>query len=103
MKRRPPDGRQESGGFIDYRCPQFGRKFVTRHRGHVRDATVEEGFIPPWFRPRVYMLHSRRGGGSRHGNGVTNPGILFGGSLRSRQRRRRLPFCTLRFVHSALV
>ena len=49
------------------------------------------------------MLHSRRGGGSRHGNGVTSPGILSGDPLRSRQRRRRLPFCTLRFVHSALV
>ena len=35
MKPRPPDGRQESGGYIDDRCPQLGRKFYPSRRGHV--------------------------------------------------------------------
>ena len=42
-------------------------------------------------------------GGSCHGNGVSCPGRLSGGPLRSRQRHRRLAFRTFRFFHSALV
>ena len=63
MTRRTPDGRQESRRLGHDRCPQLGRKFDASRRGHERGAAVQEGFVPQSFRPRVYVLYSRRGGG----------------------------------------
>ena len=49
-------------------------KFGASRRGHERDAAVQEGFVPRSFRPRVYVMYSRRGGRGRRSNGVPCPG-----------------------------
>ena len=68
---------RSSGGGIDVRLTDVRRaealsttavrslaeKFDTSLRGRERDAAVQGGFVPRSFRPRVYVLYSRRGGG----------------------------------------
>ena len=102
MKRQAPDGRQESRGCFDDRCLQFGRKFVTLLRGHIRYTAVQEGFISQSGRARVYLPHSHRGG-RRHCTGFVRPGLLCGGPCGSCQLRRRLLVLPLRVIHAALV
>ena len=76
---------------------------MTYLRIHVRNAAVQEGFIPQTGRPRVDIPHSHLGRGRRHGPGVVRPGLLCGGPFGSSQLRRRLLVLPLRVVHAALV